>query len=93
MLDANCAGVEVIFHVDTAEEAETCRKQLVDNALPTVEVCAVGQLPDETAVCRDGGILAEAITVPNCSADKLEQCMALICAAPGCSWTPGACDP
>ena len=93
VVDEDCDGREVIFHVDTAEEAETCRKHLVDEAAPTEEICAVGQIPDETTVCRDGGILLEPITVPNCSDDKLEKCMALNCVAPDCTWTKSDCAP
>jgi hypothetical protein len=93
VLGETCFGREVVFHVNSADEAETCRKQLVDEAAPTEEICAVGQIPDPTEVCRDGGILLEPITVPNCSDDKLEKCMALNCVAPDCTWTKSDCAP
>lgn len=91
IVDGSCQAIEVVFLVDSAEQAEACRQGLVDVALPTEEICALGQVPDDTEVCRHGMTLDEQLYLPNCGSAQLEVCMAAQCAAPECTWDTGSC--
>lgn len=91
IVDGNCVALEVLFMVDTYAEAEACRQALVDVALPTEQICALGQEPEDTPVCKHGMTLDEPLYIPNCGPAQLELCMAAQCPESSCTWTQGDC--
>lgn len=92
VVDGSCNAFEVVFLVDSEEEAETCRQALLAAALPTEEVCLVGQVPEYTTVCREGPILDETLHLPTCTEAQLQTCMSFQCIGPECTWHAGACS-
>jgi hypothetical protein len=89
IITGDCAYVEVIFYTNTAEEAESCRQQYVNIALPTEEICQLDQEPELSTVCASGVPPASQYQLWNCSAAQLQTCEQYWCS--NCTWSPGDC--
>ena len=90
IITGDCAYVEVLFYTNTKEEAEACRQQYVNIALPTEEICPLDQAPALTDVCAMSDFPpGSGYQLWNCSAAQLQTCEQYWCS--NCTWTPGNC--
>ena len=90
IITGDCSYVEVIFFTNTKEEAEACRQQYVNIALPTEEICPLNQEPELTNVCATSDFPpGVGYQLWNCSAAQLQTCEQQWCS--NCTWTPGNC--
>lgn len=91
VLNANCAVTDLTFFVHTASDAEACRQQWIAAAPEGVEICKLGQLPEDSAVCKISSVdgSTDQLYFPHCSDAQLKLCEYNHCF--DCDWLEGAC--
>lgn len=86
----DCLYEPVTFQTHSVEQAKLCHEALVAAAPPGFEICPLGEVPQEHALCSEFQDNEASLQYWTCSEAQLELCKQSYC-FDGCTWTDGEC--